>query len=170
MKTPLRISSYLALAVVLITVAVRIVNAARYSLAKPGDSKNCNFEGTWKSESAPFVEGAILAEIPSPVPSGGPFDVKAFVYYRITSLYRPGSFVTMEMEGFVDATGRTSGGNSEQPIILPPQITFKLKGGARGPQTIDYVSTADDQFTRLTGGYRSSSPYDIGTFSLQKKR
>ena len=117
-----------------------------------------------------MVAGRILAELPTPLPEGELFKVKAFVYYKITSLYRTGSFVPMEMEGFVDPTGTTSGGNADDPVVLPSRLTFKFKGGAGGAQTIDYVSTADSQFTRITGGYRSSSPYDIGTFSLEKTR
>ena len=170
MKKPIRILSSIALGIVLIGVAVRIIDAARFSMARPAEARTCNYEGRWESSSAPMVAGRILAELPSPLPEGQPFKVKAFVYYEVTSLYRTGSFVPMEMQGFVDPEGTTSGGNGDNPVVLPPRVTFQFKGGSGGAQTIDYVSTADSQFTRIAGGYRSSSPYDIGTFSLEKSR
>ena len=168
MKKAIRILSYLALVIVVLVIAVRIVDSARFSMARPLDAKTCNYEGVWESNSAPMVAGRILAELPSPLPEGESFTVKAFVYYKVTSLYRTGSFVPMEMEGFVDAARTTSGSNADDPVVLPPRVIFKFKGGSGGAQMIDYVSTADSQFTRITGGYRSSSPYDIGTFSLEK--
>ena len=168
MKKTIRILAYIALVVVVLGIAIRFVDSIRFSMARPADAKTCNYEGTWESESAPMVAGRILAELPSPLPEGEAFTVKAFVYYKVTSLYRTGSFVPMQMEGFVDSSGNTSGGNADDPVVLPPRITFKFKGG--GAQTIDYVSTGDSQFRRIAGGYRSSSPYDIGTFTLQKTR
>ena len=170
MKKAIRIASYIALLIVCVGVLLRIADSVRFSMARPADAKTCNYEGRWESESAPMVAGRILAELPSPHPEGEPFNVKAFVYYQIPGLYRTGRFVPMEMKGFVDPTGTTSGGNSDNPVVLPPRVTFKFKGGAGGAQTIDYISTADAQFTRITGGYRSSSPFDIGTFSLEKTR
>lgn len=171
MKKAIRISSYIALVIVSLSVLLRVVDSVRFSMARPADAKTCNYEGRWESDSAPMVAGRILAELPSPLPEGEPFKVKAFVYYQIPGLYRTGSFVPMVMEGFVDPSGATSGGNADDPVVLPPRVTFKFKGGSGGEaQTIDYVSTADSQFTRITGGYRSSSPYDIGTFSLEKTR
>lgn len=170
MKKTIRILAYIALLVVVLGFAIRILDSVRFSMARPADAKTCNYEGTWESDSAPMVAGRILAELPSPLPEGEPFTVKAFVYYKVTSLYRTGSFVPMQMEGFVDASGTTSGGNADDPVVLPPRVTFKFKGGAGGAQTIDYVSTADSQFTRIAGGYRSSSPHDIGTFTLEKTR
>jgi hypothetical protein len=171
MKKTIRILAYIALAIIVLGIAVRIVDSARFSMARPPDAMTCNYEGSWESHSAPMVAGRILAELPSPLPEGEPFKVKAFVYYKVTSLYRTGSFVPMEMEGFVDPSGTTSGGNTNDPVVLPPRVTFKFKGGAGGgSQTIDYVSTADSQFTQIAGGYRSSSPYDIGIFALEKTR
>ena len=171
MKKTIHVLASIALAIVVIGITVRMADSARFAIARPADSKTCNYEGTWESHSAPMVAGRILAELPSPLPEGAPFKVKAFVYYKVTSLYRTGGFVPMEMEGFIDPSGTTAGGNASDPIVLPPRVTFKFKGGAGGgSQTIDYVSTADSQFTRIAGGYRSSSPYDIGIFALEKTR
>ncbi|MCB1231939.1 MAG: hypothetical protein KDN19_16845 [Verrucomicrobiae bacterium] len=170
MNKVIRILAYLVLVVAVLGVGIRIVDSVRFSVARPVDAKTCNYEGSWESESAPMVKGRILAELPLPLPEDEPFTVKAFVYYNVTSLYRAGSFVPLQMEGFVSASGTVSGDNADDPVNLPPRITFKSKGGAGGDQTIDYVSTADGQFTRITGGYRSSSPYDIGTFTLKKMR
>lgn len=80
MKKTIRILAYIALVIILIVIAVRIVDSARFSMAKPADAKTCNYEG------------------------------------------------------------------------------FRLLQG--------YQSL----FTRIPGGYRSSSPYDIGTFTLEKTR
>lgn len=171
MKKAIRLLAHTALVMVLCGLAIRIVDAVRFSMARPADARTCNYEGEWESDSAPLVAGRILAELPSPLPEGEPFQVKAFVYYKIPGLYRTGSFVPMEMEALVDPAGTSSGGNADDPVVRPPRITFKFKGGAGGgAQTIDYVSTADSEFTRITGGYRSSSPYDIGTFSLERTR
>lgn len=163
--------SYLAFVIVVLWLAVRIVDSIRFAMGRPKDARLCNYAGTWKSHCVPIVAGRILVELPSPLPKGEPFKVKAFVYYKVTSLYRMGRFVPMEMEGLVDASGTTSGDNADDPVLLPPQVTFKFKAGAEsGAQTIDYVSTADSEFTRIAGGYRSSSPNDIGTFFLMKTR
>lgn len=167
----LRTLANLALAIIVLGSAIRIVDFARFTTARPANAITCNYEGTWESESTPLVAGRILAELPSPLPEGKPFKVKAFVYYKVTSLYRTGSFVQMEMEGTFDPSGTTAGGNSQNPVVLPSRVTFKLKGGAGDrSQTIDYVSTADGQFSQIAGGYRSSSPHDIGTFALEKTR
>ena len=169
MKRLLRITSYSALAVVMITITVRVLNRIQFAATKPESSQKCNYSGTWMSNRAPLVAGRIVAELPSPLPKGQSFTVKAYIYYNITSLYRTGRFVPMQLEAFIDDTGATSGGNSDHPVVLPPRITFKYKSdGPGGPQTIDYVAASDDQFTQITGGYRSSSPDDIGTFSLEK--
>ena len=170
MKKTIRIVSYIALIFVILGVALRTIDSVRFSLARPADSKIWNYEGKWESNSAPMVAGRILVELPTPLPEGQSFKVKAYIYYKIPGLYRTGSFVPMEMEGFVDPTGTTSGGNAGNPVALPPRVTFKFKGGDGEGQTIDYVSTSDSQFTKISGGYRSSSPYDIGTFSLEKSR
>jgi hypothetical protein len=170
MKMLLRIVSYVSLVIVLVAMTIWIANEIRFRLAMPVDAESFNYSGSWKSQKVPMVAGRIVAELPSPPPKGKRFTVKAFVYYNITSLYRKGSFVPMEMEAFIDDTGTTSGGNSDNPVVLPPRVTFKFKGGDGGGQTIDYVSIFDDQFTLITGGYRSSSPFDMGAFSIEKSR
>lgn len=169
MKKLFRIVSYIGLVVVLAAFATEVANALRFTMSKPAGAESCNYSGRWDSLTAPFVAGRILAELPLPLPRGEPFTIKAFVYYNITSPYRLGSFVPMEMSGFIDDSV-TSGGSSQDSVIPPPRVTFKFKGGVDGRQIVDYVSTADNQFTRLTGGYRSSSPSDIGTFSIERIR
>ena len=171
MKKLLRITSYIALAAVMIAFSVRVINRIQFAATKPDGSHKCNYSGTWVSNRAPLVAGRIVAELPSPLPIGKPFTVKAYIYYNITSIYRTGRFIPMQLEAFIDDTGTTSGANSDRPVVLPPRITFKFKSdGPGGAQTIDYVAASDDQFIQITGGYRSSSPYDIGTFSLEKKQ
>ena len=168
----IRIISYVVLIIFTLGMVTRIVNGIRFITAKPEEAQECNYSGTWKSERALMVAGRILATIPYPPPMGETFTVKAYVYYNINSLYRPGRFIPMEMEGFIQDSGASAGGNSEKPIVLPPRITFKFKGnpGPSGKQTIDYVSTSDSAFTQITGGYRSQSPYDIGCFYIEKTR
>ncbi|MEM1057956.1 MAG: hypothetical protein AAGK14_01800 [Verrucomicrobiota bacterium] len=165
-------SRYLAcgvLGVLALLVATWIADELRFAWGQPSDQK-VNYSGKWSSDTYPLINGRILAEIPYPLPKEKTFKVQATVYYSVTSPYRLGQFIPMEMDAFVESSGSTAGGNTDKPVILAPKITFTFKsgGGAPGAQTIDYVSTSDKLFVQIAGGYRSSSPYDIGTFTLNK--
>jgi hypothetical protein len=171
-KKLIKVVAYVALAIIVFGLVIRIANGVRFVTAKPDGTDEYNYIGSWESENALLVAGRILAKIPYPPPKGESFTVKAYVYYNMIGLYRPGRFVPMDMEGFIQESGDSLGSNSANPIILPHQITFKFKGnrGPRGKQTIDYVSTSDSEFTQVAGGYRSHSPYDIGCFRIKKVR
>lgn len=167
MKKILRILSYIALVIVCGNFLLNIANSVRYSIGKPDDSESFNYSGEWESNSLP-VSGKLLAEIPYPLPINEPFKVKAIVYYNMTSLYRTGQFVPMELDGHIQESGETAGSNSETPVDLPSTISFKSSGGLGGKQEITYVSTSDNMHLHFSGGYLSVSPNDIGVFSLNK--
>ena len=165
----LRVISSISFVFVLVVVTVQIANKAWFSLSKPAGADSCNYSGTWESAGGQLIGGRILAKLPVPPPVGRPFAVKVYVYYNITSLYGLGSFMPVDMEGFIEESGTTSGESSESPVT-PPRITFKSKASGNSGQTIEYVSSANASFSRFVGGYRSASPRDAGTFSIKAIR
>ncbi|MEM8638839.1 MAG: hypothetical protein AAGG51_08515 [Cyanobacteria bacterium P01_G01_bin.54] len=152
---------------VAIAILTRMTNELRFVMTQPA-AESYNYVGQWQSHQAWGVAGRILADLPEPLPQGKSFTVEAWVYYNITSLYGGGRFVPMELEAFIEPSGTTSGDNLDRPVPPSSRITFKFKGGRNGEQTIDYVSTANDELTQITGGYRSTAPADLGVFSLKK--
>lgn len=73
------------------------------------------------------------------------------------------------MEAYIDNSTSVSGGTAASAALPFPQIMFKFKGNGRFAQPIDYVSTADRDFRKFAGGYRSTSPNDIGNFRLERR-
>ncbi len=171
-KKLIRIIANITLVVFIFFLLFYFMSDIRFTSVIPDDAEQYNYSGSWESERVPMVAGRILAQIPYPPPKGEPFTVNAYIYYNLTSIYRPGEFVPMVMDGMIQESGEVAGGNTESPIILPPRINFKYQGepGPGGKQTIDYVSTSDTDFIQIVGGYRSQSPYDIGIFRIQKIR
>ena len=151
--------------------AMPLVDRVWFSMRTPTKYTDAEWVGDWNSEQISLVSGRILAKLPNPIPRDEEFDVDALVYYRIWCPFRTGSFVPMKMVGFLpsDDSG-AGGGNGDAPVVVPPRITFKFKGGG-GPyeQTIDYIATSDQQNTLFVGGYRSAGPYDMGGFFLARR-
>ncbi len=170
LRRVLRFLAYVSLVLVCLKLSCGAANSIRYRAARPSAAEACNYEGEWRSDRAFSVGGRILVEMPYPPPVNTPFTVKAWVYYDITSIYRTGRYVPMELEGLIEEGSTASGGNPDKPVVLRPRISFKSKsfGDGASEQVVDYVCTGDTKFTQISGGYRSQSPADIGRFALEK--
>ena len=163
-KRRLLIAAIAGLVVCLIVLP--IVDRVWFALSAPSAYDDARWRGEWNSEEFLSVSGRIIAKLPDPIPRDQEFDVDALVYYRITSLYRTGCAVPMKMVGYLPSGGSGGGSGSVTPTRAPPRMTFKLKGDDPSKQSIDYVATTDDHVTLIVGGYRSTSPYDMGRFVL----
>ena len=154
-----------------IRLLVPVVNALVFHWSVPADLADAQWRGEWRSEVYPMISGKIVADLPDPIPAEGTFQVDAFVYYNLWSLFRRGGKLRTSLTGAV-APGQSMGTNvgSDTDLHAPIQITFQFKGGpGPGSQVIDYVATADTYWTIIAGGYTSVRPADMGVFTLKKE-
>lgn len=112
------------------------------------------WKGTWESSNVPFVHGTFQLNYYDKLHtlSNGTCEIDAIVSYATFSLYRPGTTVNMKFD--LDITTRD----------IYYDVSMKSKNMT---QTISYNATLRDLNTdTITGEYKSSSPYDVGTFEL----
>jgi hypothetical protein len=160
-----------AFLVIGIPIWLPLVSSAIAAATMPTEARDCNFSGTWRSDAYWGIGGALKATMPDPIPKNIPFEIKAYIFYNPTSVFRTAQWIPMTLEGLVTEKRSSTGSNSDTPIVAADQLTFTFKGGD-GPnsQIVKYHSASDPNFRRLSGGYASSDPFDIGTFTLRKKK
>lgn len=125
------------------------------------------WSGTWDSDTYGGVHGDAAALLPDPLPEGD-FEAPAAIHYAFFSLYRPNRVVRTRFAGRMRPGGESGGTNLGDPITRAAFL-ITLKGGfGNSPQLLEYHGTLDEARTRMRGEYRSVSPYDEGTFELER--
>lgn len=129
------------------------------------------WEGDWDSDEYGAVYGDVAAFLPDPLPEGE-FTAPAAIHYAFISIYRPNSVVRTSFAGLLRPGDEAGGTNEDDPITDKPfRLAIEMKGGFRdSDQILEYRGTLDETGTRLVGEYTSESPYDHGTFELERVR
>lgn len=122
---------------------------------------SANYLGKWKSLVYPTVFGEIDIYIPK-FKIGQHFKCEAVMKYDNNSTYKAGKKVKMDIDGLV-VEGNTGSGSSNIKDVVPTKVMVLTNN-----QNITYTINNVGNMNKLTGGYQSSSPYDIGTFNIFK--
>jgi len=134
-------------------------------------SNEAVWRGGWKSSEVPLVSGTIVAALPRRLPQNVDFPVRARIRYSSFSLYRPGAIVDATFEGRLTQSGGIGGSNRSTPISGRGGggSLLSLKGHVfETSQILTYQASVEDHFTEISGSYQSASPFDLGTFSLER--
>ena len=153
--------------IALILFVVPLIDRIWFTYSVPSGFTYAQWGGTWSSDEHWLVSGLVLAKLPGAIPENKDFKMEAFVYYRIWSIYRPGTAVRIPMIGHM-ATGEAVGGESESRNDFgSPSIAFRFESstGLTAHSTESLLPTTDEA---MVGEYRSQDPADTGRFTLSR--
>ena len=156
----------------LLIFGLTLANTIIYRYSVPDKYQNSNWVGKWESSNFSLIGGKIIANLPAEIPTNEEFEVDAMIYYDIWSIYKMGGIKEFKLIGMLGGDNSGGGQNKvkeNRELKTSPSLNFKAKIFGLGGQEIDYSGIANKGKTMIVGGYKSSSPRDIGNFEIKIK-
>ncbi len=154
---------FILVGVVLLT---KFLSTLLFSILINTNYKEYGWKGGWKSDEGLYHSGYTVAHLPYSLPILKPFKGDAVVFEHFYSFEHTFSSEKMKFTGCIYPIKPTL-----QGVTLNDSLSIGFQAnliGEKGHQ-IELNGCVNLNRTLITGSYRSTQPYDMGTFSLSRR-